>query len=41
MSVCTCGRDTYPAPDDDPAAGLDLCEGCDQPADACTCGDEE
>lgn len=39
MTVCPCGRDTYPAPDDDPAAGLDLCEGCDQPTDACTCDD--
>jgi hypothetical protein len=38
---CRCGRDSYPAPDDDPAAGLWLCVGCNQPTDACTCDEDE
>lgn len=40
MTCETCGADTYPAPDDSPAAGFRLCEGCDGPTDACTCADD-
>lgn len=38
--ICeVCGRDTYPGEDVDGLnwTGLDICEGCDQPSDTCTC----
>ncbi len=36
MKLCeSCGRDTYPGEDEH--QGLDVCEGCDQPDDVCTC----
>jgi hypothetical protein len=35
--MCQCGRDTYPAPEGSDQEGLELCEGCNNADDACTC----